>query len=781
MIVDERRINEYGNILANGREAVIVDLQDHLDEAIGAANGTRGEAEQELRDELAALRRDMEGGLARLRAVTTNRAQNGQRVDVWVEERLADVRRRLDGLDDNYERENLLIDEYFIILNRDARREREANLEQVLTGWVMRLRNRIQEVDRLLIDQPNLLLDLRDDAARAAEMRRLEERIENARQAIGEEDGEIANVAREAIGDAAIAAREAREARDDTARAVGLERQARRMLVKAERLAQKIAIQEQAIQEIGELERQITNARQAIGEEDGEIANVAREAIGDAAIAEEARAEEARAEENAEATARLRREAVERLDEVARLRREAAAGLDEVARLVRAVPRAAAAREEREAIADAARLVREGRAAIYNAAAREALARAERLKAESAEAERLEIQAIEALADAERLAREARAALARAERLRAEGAEAEEAEAARLAAENAEAERLRSRLEAERAEAERAEAERLNNARAEAARAEEARLRKEAASAEAERLRLEAESAKAASLAAERKEIEKILARRRNAGLARLEIQARATAARQAIADAERLGIEEMEAGGDVRQAVRILIAAQRWQAGALAQAVQATRRVPPATAADINQELQRLRKAEDMARRRIGALAQAIARQKEEGEEEERDDDAGREERRSLAFHARRRARETAKAKVEERKKREQQDLVTAARRNLREGYERGEGDPVYELLGDPLIAQLGVDRTNTIVRNNTSYFYWQLFMIETANYPDMRFMDVVIQIFIEEGNLLAPEMRMAIAHRLTLIARNAFLREEGYLAGEMIAWFRK
>ncbi|WOT05439.1 signal recognition particle-docking protein FtsY [Shewanella youngdeokensis] len=185
--------------------------------------------------------------------------------------------------------------------------------------------------------------------------------------------------------------------------------------------------------------------------------------------------------------------------------------------------------------------------AELNVAEQAANAEAERIAAEQAEAARLAAEQA-ANAEAERVAAEqaeaARLAAEQAANAEAERVAAEQAEAARLAAEqaaNAEAERVA----AEQAEAARLAAEQAANAEAErvaAEQAEAARLAAEqAANAEAERVA--AEQAEAARLAAEQAanaEAERVAAEQAEA--------ARLAAEQAANAEAERVAAEQAEA-----------------------------------------------------------------------------------------------------------------------------------------------------------------------------------------------------------------------------------------
>ena len=240
-------------------------------------------------------------------------------------------------------------------------------------------------------------------------------------------------------------------------------------------------------------------------------------------------------------------------------------------------------------------------------------AEAERLAAEQAEAERIAAEQT-AREEAMRLAEEeaarqeaARLADEEVAKLEAERIAAEEAEAARIAAEQAEAERLEAerlaaeeaeaaRLAAERAEAERLEAERLAAERAEVERLEAERLAaEEAARLEAERLeaeRIAAEQAEAERLAAEQAEAERLEAER----VAAEQAEAARLAAEQAEAErleAERLAAEQAEA--DRKEAERIAAAraeAERLEAERIAAAkaeaarIEAERRAAEAAAA---------------------------------------------------------------------------------------------------------------------------------------------------------------------------------------------------
>ena len=165
----------------------------------------------------------------------------------------------------------------------------------------------------------------------------------------------------------------------------------------------------------------------------------------------------------------------------------------------------------------------------------EAEAEAERIAAEHAEAERLAAEA----AEAERLAAEH----AEAERIAAEQAEAERiaaenAEAERVAAEAAEAERLAAAAEAERLAAEEAEATRVA--------AEQAEIDRLAAE-EAEAARIAAEQAEAQRLAAEEAEAARIAEAQTEAERAAAE-EARAARIAAEQMEAERLAAEEAEA-----------------------------------------------------------------------------------------------------------------------------------------------------------------------------------------------------------------------------------------
>ncbi|QYK01227.1 signal recognition particle-docking protein FtsY [Shewanella psychrotolerans] len=170
-------------------------------------------------------------------------------------------------------------------------------------------------------------------------------------------------------------------------------------------------------------------------------------------------------------------------------------------------------------------------------------AEAARIEAERLAAEQAELERVNAL----KVAEEAR--------LAAEQAEAERIEAERLAAEQAEQERVKAlkaaeeaRLAAEQAEAERIEAERLAAEQAEQERvkalkvAEEARLAAEQAEAE----RIEAERIEAERLAAEQAEQERVNALKfaEEARLAAEEVEAERLAAEQAEAD--RLSSEQV-------------------------------------------------------------------------------------------------------------------------------------------------------------------------------------------------------------------------------------------
>ena len=179
-----------------------------------------------------------------------------------------------------------------------------------------------------------------------------------------------------------------------------------------------------------------------------------------------------------------------------------------------------------------------------------------RIAAEDAEAERIEAE----LAEAERLAaEEAEAARIAAEQAEAERLAAEEAEAARIAAEQAEIDRLAAeeaevvRIAAEQAEAERLAAEEVEAARiaaeqteAERAAAQEAKAARIAAE-QAEAERVAAEEAEAARIAAEQAETERVAAEEAEAArLAAEQAEAERVAAEEA--EAARLAAEQVEA-----------------------------------------------------------------------------------------------------------------------------------------------------------------------------------------------------------------------------------------
>lgn len=161
--------------------------------------------------------------------------------------------------------------------------------------------------------------------------------------------------------------------------------------------------------------------------------------------------------------------------------------------------------EQAEALAK--QQAEEARLAAEKAAAEQALA--DKLAAEKAEAERIAAeQAAKAQAEAQRIAEEQAARLA----------EQQAAEAARLAAEQAQAEQLAAeKAQAEKAQAEKAEAERVAAEQAAKAQAEAQRVAEEQAShlAEqqaAEAARLAAEQAQAEQLAAENAQAERVTA-----------------------------------------------------------------------------------------------------------------------------------------------------------------------------------------------------------------------------------------------------------------------------
>ncbi|MFB2662362.1 signal recognition particle-docking protein FtsY [Shewanella mangrovisoli] len=167
--------------------------------------------------------------------------------------------------------------------------------------------------------------------------------------------------------------------------------------------------------------------------------------------------------------------------------------------------------EQAEALAK--QQAEEARLAAEKAAAEQALAdklAAEQLAAEKAEAERIAAeQAAKAQAEAQRIAEEQAARLA----------EQQAAEATRLAAEQAQAEQLA----AEKAEAERVAAEQAAKAQAEAQRVAEEQAARLAEQQAAEAARLAAEQAQAEQLAAEKAEAARVAAQQAAAAQAEAE------------------------------------------------------------------------------------------------------------------------------------------------------------------------------------------------------------------------------------------------------------------
>ncbi len=291
-------------------------------------------------------------------------------------------------------------------------------------------------------------------------------------------------------------------------------------------------------------------------------------------------------------------------------------------------------------------------------AAEAARLEAERLAAEQAEAERLAAEQ----AEAERVAAEQAAEAAR---LEAERLAAEQAEAERLAAEQAEAERVAveqaaeaARLEAERLAAEQAEAERLAAEQAEAERlaAEQAA---EAARLEAERLA--AEQAEAERIAAEQAEAERLEAERAEAE--RLAAEQAAEAARR---EAERLAAEQAEVE---RLAAEQAAEAARLEAERIAALQTEAERLAAAEAAEAARlEAERLA-AEQAEAQRLAAEQAEAARLAEEQAEAERLAAAQAEAERLAAEHAAEQARLEAERLAAEQAEAERLALEQAAR----------------------------------------------------------------------------------------------------------------
>ena len=225
--------------------------------------------------------------------------------------------------------------------------------------------------------------------------------------------------------------------------------------------------------------------------------------------------------------------------------------------------------EQAEALAK--QQAEEARLAAEKAAAEQALA--DKLAAEKAEAERVAAeQAAKAQAEAQRVAEEQAARLA----------EQQAAEAARLAAEQAQAEQLA----AEQAQAERIAAEQAAKAQAEAealriAEEQAARLAEQQA---AEAARLAAEQAQAEQLAAEQAQAERVAAEQAAKAQAEAETQrvAEEKAARlaeQQVAEAARLAAEQAQAeqlAAEQAEAERVAAEAQAEAERVAAAQVQA-------------------------------------------------------------------------------------------------------------------------------------------------------------------------------------------------------------
>ncbi|QWP79347.1 response regulator [Lysobacter sp. K5869] len=375
----------------------------------------------------------------------------------------------------------------------------------------------------------------REAAQKAAAERAEAERAEAEAQRVAAEQLEAARAAAEQA-EAERAAAERAEAERLEAERIAAEK------AEAERLEAERVAAEKAEAERLEAERVAAEKAEAerleaerVAAEKAEAERLEAERI----AAEKAEAERLEAERVAAEKAEAERLEAERIAaEQAEAKRLEA---ERVAAEQAEVERLAALQAEAER-AEAERVETERLAAEQAEAERAA---AERAAADKAEAERLE---------AERLAEEERqeyarleaqyAAEAEAARLAAEQAQSERLEAERVAAEQAEAERLEAeRLEAERVAAERAEAERLEAERVAAEQAEAERLEAERVAAEqAEAERLEAERVAAEQAEAERLEAERVAAEQAEAE----RLEAERVAAQQA--EAERLEYERLEA-----------------------------------------------------------------------------------------------------------------------------------------------------------------------------------------------------------------------------------------